>query len=283
MIQNSAHILDGKSLATEILSQIKKTVAQRREKNLSVPGLAVVLVGHDPASKIYVSSKRKACQEVGFYEKAYELPETTSEAELLALIEKLNVDSNIHGILVQLPLPPHISSRTVLEQIRVDKDVDGFHPYNLGRLAQQEPLIRPCTPYGVMKLLEKTGIALAGLHAVVVGASNIVGKPMALELLMAGCTVTVCHKLTQQLPEHVKQADLLVSAVGQAHLIQGDWIKEKAMVVDVGINRLENGIVVGDVDFETARFRASWITPVPGGVGPMTVAMLLYNTLQRLL
>jgi len=274
-----AKLIDGKKIAAALRAEIKTTVDERIANHLTVPGLAVVLIGQDPASEIYVASKRKACTEVGFTTKAYDLPATTTEAELLALIDTLNIDLSIHGILVQLPLPAHIQVEAILERIVPQKDVDGFHPYNLGRLAQRRPLLRPCTPYGVMHLLKTTGVDLHGLEAVVVGASNIVGRPMGLELLLAGCTTTVSHRYTKDLASVVARADVLVSAVGKPHFIQGEWIKEGAIVIDVGMNRLESGQLVGDVDFEKARERASWITPVPGGVGPMTVAMLLQNTL----
>lgn len=244
------------------------------------PGLAVVLVGENPASQIYVASKRKACDEVGFLSRSYDLPVTTTEGELLALIEQLNNDSAIDGILVQLPLPAGIDNVKVLERIHPDKDVDGFHPYNVGRLCQRAPKLRPCTPRGIVTLLERYNIDTFGLNAVVIGASNIVGRPMSMELLLAGCTTTVTHRFTKNLRHHVENADLLVVAVGKPGFIPGDWIKPGAIIVDVGINRLESGKVVGDVEFETASQRAAYITPVPGGVGPMTVATLIQNTLQ---
>ncbi|MDE2196265.1 MAG: bifunctional methylenetetrahydrofolate dehydrogenase/methenyltetrahydrofolate cyclohydrolase FolD [Gammaproteobacteria bacterium] len=274
-----AQIIDGKALASEIRDSIKTRVALRLKSNQRVPGLAVILVGSNPASKIYVRNKRKACKQVGFASRAFDLPVDTAEARLLKLIDELNTDTAVDGILVQLPLPAHINSETVIERIRPDKDVDGFHPYNVGRLAQRIPLLRPCTPYGIIKLLEKHGETFMGRHAVVVGASNIVGRPMAMELLLMGATVTVCHRFTAHLEQHVRDADILVVAVGKPRLIPGKWIKSGATVVDVGMNRLPDDTLVGDVDFETARKHAALITPVPGGVGPMTVAMLLSNTL----
>ena len=237
-------------------------------------------MGSDPASEVYVSNKRKSCAEIGIYSKSYDLPEQTSEAELLTLIEQLNQDESIDGILVQLPLPKQIDSTKVIEAIVPHKDVDGFHPYNVGRLCQRIPTLRSCTPYGVMKLLETTGVDLYGKHAVVVGASNIVGRPMAMELLLGGCTVTVTHRFTKDLASHIRQADILVVAVGKPNFIPGEWIKEGAIVIDVGINRNSEGKLTGDVAYEEAQQRASFITPVPGGVGSMTVAMLMQNTLQ---
>ncbi|MGE6080513.1 bifunctional methylenetetrahydrofolate dehydrogenase/methenyltetrahydrofolate cyclohydrolase FolD, partial [Aeromonas veronii] len=235
--------------------------------------------GADPASQVYVGSKRRACEEVGFLSRSYDLSATASQEELLALIDQLNADSHVDGILVQLPLPDHFDTTQVLERIQPDKDVDGFHPYNVGRLAQRIPALRPCTPKGIMTLIETTGVKTHGLHAVVVGASNIVGRPMTLELLLAGCTTTTCHRFTRDLEEQVRRADLLVVAVGKPNFIPGEWIKPGALVIDVGINRLADGSLVGDVEFETARSHASFITPVPGGVGPMTVASLMENTL----
>lgn len=275
----TAQIIDGKSIAANIRKTIAAKVQQRLAKNLRAPGLAVVLVGQDPASEIYVRNKRKACEEVGFLSVAYDLPADTSQEKLLQLIEQLNNDASIDGILIQLPLPKHIDENAVLERIHPDKDVDGFHPYNLGRLAQRRPLLRPCTPFGITKLLESIGVNLAGMNAVIVGASNIVGRPMALELLLAKCTTTVCHRFTQNLPEHIKRADLLIVAIGKPGIIKSEWIKPGAIVIDVGINRLADGSLVGDLEFNSAKERASWITPVPGGVGPMTIAILLENTL----
>lgn len=276
----SAQIIDGKTIAQQVRREVADKVKQRLAAGKRAPGLAVVLVGENPASQIYVGSKRKACEEVGFISRSYDLPDTTREDELLALIDKLNDDADIDGILVQLPLPAGIDNVKVLERIAADKDVDGFHPYNVGRLCQRAPLLRPCTPRGIMTLLERCNIETFGLNAVIIGASNIVGRPMSLELLLAGCTTTVTHRFTRNLRQHVENADLLVVAVGKPGFIPGDWIKPGAVVVDVGINRLDDGRVVGDVEFETAAQRASWITPVPGGVGPMTVATLIQNTLQ---
>jgi methylenetetrahydrofolate dehydrogenase (NADP+)/methenyltetrahydrofolate cyclohydrolase len=249
------------------------------DAGLRAPGLAVVLVGQDPASQIYVGSKRKACDEVGFISKSFDLPAATSETELLALIDELNNDKEIDGILVQLPLPAGIDTTKVIEQIDPEKDVDGFHPYNVGRLCQRIPKLRSCTPKGVMTLLERYNIAVRGKHAVIVGASNIVGRPMTLELLLAGATTTTCHRFTKNLEQHVRQADILIIAVGKPNFIPGEWIKEGATIMDVGINRLDSGKLVGDVEYDIAREKARHITPVPGGVGPMTVATLIENTL----
>lgn len=276
----SAKIIEGKIIAQQVRNEVAARVRRRLTTGKRVPGLAVVLVGTDPASQIYVNSKRSACEEVGFLSRSYNLPATTSEAELLGLIDDLNQDKKIDGILVQLPLPAGIDNTNILEHIHPDKDVDGFHPYNVGRLCLRAPKLRPCTPWGIMTLLERYCISTTGLNAVIVGASNIVGRPMSLELLLAGCTTTVTHRFTDNLRQHVEQADLLVIAVGQAGFIPGNWIKPGAIVIDVGINRLENGKVVGDVEFDVAVERARWITPVPGGVGPMTVAILMQNTLQ---
>ena len=275
----TAQIISGTQLASQIKSNVAQQISQYVAQGKRAPGLAVILVGADPASQVYVGSKRKSCAEIGIVSKSYDLPETTTEQALLELIEELNQDAEVNGILVQLPLPKHIDSTKVIEQISPEKDVDGFHPYNVGRLCQRIPTLRACTPYGVMKLLETTGISFYGKHAVIVGASNIVGRPMALELLLAGCTVTVTHRFTEDLASHIRQADILVVAVGKPKFIKGEWIKEGAVVVDVGINRLE-GKLVGDVEFDVAAQRASYITPVPGGVGPMTVAMLMQNTLS---
>ncbi|HFF8969808.1 MULTISPECIES: bifunctional methylenetetrahydrofolate dehydrogenase/methenyltetrahydrofolate cyclohydrolase FolD [Serratia] len=276
----SAKIIDGKTIAQQVRNEVAEQVKQRLAAGKRAPGLAVVLVGENPASQIYVASKRRACDEVGFLSRSYDLPAATSEAELLALIDQLNADAEIDGILVQLPLPAGIDNVKVLERIHPDKDVDGFHPYNVGRLCQRAPKLRPCTPRGIVTLLERYNIDTYGLNAVVVGASNIVGRPMSMELLLAGCTTTVTHRFTKNLRHHVENADLLVVAVGKPGFIPGDWIKLGAIVVDVGINRLESGKVVGDVDFDAASERAAYITPVPGGVGPMTVATLIQNTLQ---
>ncbi|CRY23404.1 bifunctional methylenetetrahydrofolate dehydrogenase/methenyltetrahydrofolate cyclohydrolase FolD [Yersinia enterocolitica] len=276
----SAKIIDGKTIAQQVRNEVAALVQKRLAAGKRAPGLAVVLVGENPASQIYVASKRKACEEVGFVSRSYDLPMTTTEAELLALIDSLNNDSEIDGILVQLPLPAGIDNVKVLEHIHPDKDVDGFHPYNVGRLCQRAPKLRPCTPRGIVTLLERYDIPTYGLNAIVVGASNIVGRPMSLELLLAGCTTTVTHRFTKNLRQHVENADLLVVAVGKPGFIPGEWIKPGAIVIDVGINRLESGKVVGDVEFDVAVERAGWITPVPGGVGPMTVATLIQNTLQ---
>lgn len=270
-----AQLIDGKAFAAELRRDVGRQAAARKR----APGLAVVLVGADPASQIYVRNKRQACEQVGFVSKAYDLPADTPEPKLLGLIDDLNADPTIDGILVQLPLPAHIHTESVIERIRPDKDVDGFHPYNLGRLAQRIPKLRPCTPYGVIKLLEHYGEKFYGRHAVVVGASNIVGRPMALELLLMGATVTVCHRFTEHTDRHVAEADIVVVAVGKPELIKGAWVKPGATVVDVGMNRMPDGSLKGDVEFEKARERAAYITPVPGGVGPMTVAMLMVNTL----
>lgn len=276
----TAQLIDGKAIAASLRQQIAQRVAERRQQGQRAPGLAVILVGSDPASQVYVSHKRKDCEEVGFLSQAYDLPANTEQAELMVLIDRLNEDPAIDGILVQLPLPAHLDVSLLLERIRPDKDVDGFHPYNIGRLAQRMPLLRPCTPKGIMTLLQSTGADLYGMHAVVVGASNIVGRPMAMELLLAGCTVTITHRFTKDLPMHVGQADIVVVAAGKIGLVKGEWIKEGAIVIDVGINRQDDGKLIGDVVYETALPRAGWITPVPGGVGPMTRACLLENTLH---
>lgn len=274
----TAKIISGSALSKQIKAEIAQQITQYRNVGKRAPGLAVILVGADPASQVYVASKRRSCEEVGIFSKSYDLPETMEEHALLALIDELNADETIDGILVQLPLPKHIRSEAVIERIKPEKDVDGFHPYNVGRLCQRIPTLRACTPYGVMKLLETTGIDLHGKHAVIVGASNIVGRPMSLELLLAGATVTVTHRFTKDLESHVRQADILVVAVGKPHLVPGEWVKQGAVVIDVGINRID-GKLVGDIGFEAAERRAAYITPVPGGVGPMTVAMLMNNTL----
>ena len=278
----TAQIIDGKAIAESLLNSIKTRIQQRLQANKRAPGLAVILVGADPASTIYVRNKRLACEKVGIVSKAYDLPSSTTEAELLALIAELNEDDTIDGILVQSPLPPQIKDEHVIEHISPYKDVDGFHPCNIGRLAVRQPTLRSCTPFGVIKMLEATNISLMGLDAVVVGVSNHVGRPMALELLLAGCTVTSCHRHTKDLAKQVMQADLVVAAAGKHGLIQGEWIKPGAIVIDIGINRLENGSIAGDVDFAAAKQRAGYITPVPGGVGPMTVATLMENTLLAL-
>ncbi len=275
-----ARILDGKSVSAEIRGEVKGRVDAIRAAGGRAPGLAVVLVGENAASQVYVRNKRKACAEVGFHSELHELPAVTSQLELLELIDRLNGDPHIDGVLVQLPLPDHIDAETVTERILPTKDVDGFHPYNLGRLALRMPLLRPCTPKGVMTLLGRTGLSLEGLDAVIIGQSNIVGRPMALELLAARCTITVCHSRTRDLAEKVRGADVLVAAMGRPAFVTGDWIKRGALVVDVGINRTPDGRLVGDVDYAACAERAAWITPVPGGVGPMTIASLLENTLQ---
>ena len=275
----TAQILDGKAVANERLLKLADKVAERRKQGLRPPCLAVLLVGSDPASVVYVNNKKIACEKASFDSRSYELAaSTTEEEELLQLIDELNAAPDVDGILVQLPLPAHINSQSVIERIQPDKDVDGFHPYNVGRLAVKMPLIRPCTPKGVMTLLETYGVELRGKKVVIVGASNIVGRPQALEMLLAGATVTVCHRFTVNLEHEVSEADVVVVGVGKPKLIQGSWIKSGAVVVDVGINRLADGTLCGDVDFEAAKERASMITPVPGGVGPMTIATLLENT-----
>jgi methylenetetrahydrofolate dehydrogenase (NADP+)/methenyltetrahydrofolate cyclohydrolase len=274
----SAQIIDGKTIAATLRQDIKQRVENRVSSGQRAPGLAVVLVGADPASQVYVGSKRRACKEVGFLSESYDLPEDTSQDKLLALIDELNENPAIDGILVQLPLPAHIDPEAIIERIHPDKDVDGFHPYNVGRLALRQPVLRPCTPRGIMTLLEHTGLDIKGMDAVIVGASNIVGRPMGLELLLAGSTVTICHRFTRDLESHVRRADLLVVAVGKLGIVDAEWIKPGAIVIDVAMNRTEDGKLVGDVDFEAASQKADWITPVPGGVGPMTVATLLQNT-----
>jgi methylenetetrahydrofolate dehydrogenase (NADP+)/methenyltetrahydrofolate cyclohydrolase len=276
----TAHLIDGKLIAKQVRRDVALYVDSLKQAGKREPGLAVVLVGSDPASQVYVSNKRKACDEVGFNSRSYDLPADTSQQQLLELVDELNEDPAIDGILVQLPLPAGLDAEQILERIHPHKDVDGFHPYNIGRLAQRIPALRPCTPKGIMTMIEATKRPVKGLDAVIVGASNIVGRPMSLELLLAGCTVTTCHKFTQDLKSHVSRADLLVVAVGKPAFIPGDWIKPGAIVIDVGINRTAAGSLVGDVDFDKAVERAGWITPVPGGVGPMTVASLIENTLE---
>jgi len=276
----TARILDGKALAERVAADVRTRVAERVDAGRPVPGLAAVLVGDNSASHVYVRNKRRMTEAVGMRSFAFDPPATIDEAELFALIDRLNADAQVHGILVQLPLPKQIDPARVIERIDPRKDVDGFHPYNVGRLVVKSPTLRPCTPYGCMQLLAETGEDLVGKHAVVIGQSNIVGRPMALELLMARCTVTICHSATRDLPAIVRQADIVVAAVGKPHMVRGDWIKPGAIVLDVGMNRLADGKLTGDVEFDAARTRASWITPVPGGVGPMTVATLLMNTLH---
>ncbi|HHO69779.1 MAG TPA: bifunctional methylenetetrahydrofolate dehydrogenase/methenyltetrahydrofolate cyclohydrolase FolD [Gammaproteobacteria bacterium] len=275
----TARIIDGKAIAAELRQTLRSRIEARVASGLRRPGLAVILVGADPASEIYVRNKRRACEEAGILSRSFDLPDSTGEDELLALLDELNADDAIDGILVQLPLPPHIDTEKVIERIRPDKDVDGFHPYNIGRLVVRAPLLRPCTPRGVITLLEHTGEEFYGRQAVVVGVSNHVGRPMLLELLLAGCTVTGCHRFTRDLEAEVRRAEILVVAAGKPRLIPGEWVREGATVIDIGIHRLEDGRIVGDMDFEAASQRAAWITPVPGGVGPMTVATLLENTL----
>ena len=276
----TANIIDGKAIAAELRTNIRQQVETRLQQGQRAPGLAVILVGQDPASEVYVRNKRKACEETGIISVAHDLPAETMQDTLLELIDTLNADASVDGILVQLPLPAHINAETVIERIDPGKDVDGFHPYNIGRLALRMPVLRPCTPRGVITLLESTGEPLRGRDAVIVGASNIVGRPMSLELLLAGCTVTTCHRFTRDLAAHVRQAEILIVAVGKPGIVKGEWIKLGATVIDVGINRTEEGKLVGDIEFDIACERAGWITPVPGGVGPMTVATLLQNTLE---
>jgi methylenetetrahydrofolate dehydrogenase (NADP+)/methenyltetrahydrofolate cyclohydrolase len=279
----AARIIDGKAIAADMRREVREASDRLAAKGQRRPGLAVVLVGDDPASHIYVRNKRMACEECGFVSVSHDLPHSATQTELLALIERLNSDDAIDGILVQVPLPDHIDERAIIEAIDPAKDVDGFHPYNVGRLALRNPLMRPCTPYGVIRLLERCGINPKGQHCVVVGASNLVGRPMALELLLAGATVTIAHRFTKGLQSHVEMADILVVAVGKPGIVPGEWVKPGSVVVDVGINRLPDGKLVGDVEFATASRRAAWITPVPGGVGPMTVAILMKNTLEAAL
>lgn len=278
----TAQIINGKAIAENLLNSIKNRIDARLQAGKRAPGLAVILIGGDPASSIYVRNKRLACEKTGIRSVAYDLPATTTEAELLSLIAQLNNDDTIDGILVQAPLPPQIKDEHVIEAISPNKDVDGFHPYNIGRLAVREPTLRSCTPFGVIKMLQATNVNLMGMDAVVVGVSNHVGRPMGLELLLAGCTVTSCHRHTKNLGQIVANADLVISAAGKPGLIKGEWIKPGAIVIDIGINRLADGTLAGDVDFATAKERAGWITPVPGGVGPMTVATLMENTLLSL-
>ncbi|KPC53421.1 bifunctional methylenetetrahydrofolate dehydrogenase/methenyltetrahydrofolate cyclohydrolase FolD [Amantichitinum ursilacus] len=273
-----AQILDGKVISQEIIQQVRAQVDARVAGGKRAPALAVVLVGSDPASQVYVGNKKRQCANAGITSIAHDLPADTTEADLIALVQQLNADDAVDGILVQLPLPGHINAEKIIELIDPNKDVDGFHPYNIGRLALKMPLLRPCTPRGVMTLLEKTGIDLVGKDAVVVGASNIVGRPQALELLLARATVTVCHSKTRDLAEKVRNADVVVAGVGIPNFVKGEWIKPGAIVIDVGINRLDNGKLCGDVEFEAASQNAAWITPVPGGVGLMTVATLMQNT-----
>lgn len=275
----TAKLINGKAIANSLKQLIKTRIDEATRLGQERPGLAVILVGENPASCLYVKHKRAACEEVGIQSFYYPLPADVSQNELLALIQRLNQDSAVHGILVQAPLPPHLNPDLLYETISPKKDVDGFHPENVGKLAQRRPALRPCTPLGIIVLLEHIGEIFKGRHAVVVGASNIVGRPMALELLLAGATVTVCHRFTQDLAHFVNDADMVIAAAGKPNLIKGEWVKEGATVIDVGQNHLPNGQLAGDVDFAVAKEKAAWITPVPGGVGPMTVTMLLFNTL----
>ena len=275
----TARILDGKALAERVTRETAAGVEAFKRRGQEAPGLAVVLLGDDPASHVYVRNKRRTTESTGMRSFAHDLPASTPEADVLALIDRLNADAAVSGILVQLPLPRHVDAARIVERIDPRKDVDGFHPYNIGRLVQKTPTLRPCTPYGCMRLLAETGVDLVGQNAVIIGQSNIVGRPMALELLMARCTVTICHSATRDLPRIVREGDIVVAAVGKPRFVQGEWLKPGAIVLDVGVNRMADGKLVGDVDFDAARERASWITPVPGGVGPMTIAMLLSNTL----
>ena len=275
----TAKLIDGKKIAADVRQQVAKGTAARRAQGLRPPGLAVVLVGDDPASRIYVGNKRKACDQAGIMSLSYDLAADVSQETLEALVTKLNHNPDIDGILVQLPLPEHLDADPILVKIRPDKDVDGFHPYNIGRLMQRKPTLRPCTPAGVISLLDAVATPYKRQHAVIVGASNIVGRPMSMELLLKGATVTICHRFTKNLEKFVGEADILIAAVGKPGLIRGQWIKPGATVIDVGINRMEDGRLQGDVEFVVAAERAAYITPVPGGVGPMTIATLLQNTL----
>ena len=275
----TANIIDGKKIAEKIISEIKNKVITNQSEGVAPPGLAVIQVGEDPASSVYVRNKRKACEEVGMKSFNYDLDQSTTQKELIELVESLNSNAEVNGILIQLPLPTHINETIVIETIKPSKDVDGFHPYTIGRLMQRIPLLRPCTAIGVITMLEAIEIDPKGMNAVIVGASNLVGRPLNLELLLKGATTTVCHKFTKNLKDHVISADILAVAVGKPNFIPGSWIKEDAIVFDIGINRDENGKLTGDVDFDSAKEKASWISPVPGGVGPMTVAMLIKNTL----
>ena len=276
----AAQLIDGKKISQQRIEAVAQAVKARQEKGLHTPCLAVVLVGNDPASAVYVRNKKLTCQKSGIESRSYELPSETTQDDLLKLVDELNGDPAVDGILVQLPLPAHIDSQAVLERIMPHKDVDGFHPYNVGRLVVKMPLMRPCTPKGVMTLLEAYGIDPKGKKAVVVGASNIVGRPQALELLLSRATVTICHSATQNLADEVAAADILVVGVGIPNFVKGEWVKPGAVVIDVGINRLDDGSLCGDVEFDVAKERASMITPVPGGVGPMTIATLLENTVH---
>ena len=275
----TAKLIDGKKIAEKIISEIKNKVITNQSEGVAPPGLAVIQVGEDPASSVYVRNKRKACEEVGMKSFNFDLDQSTTQKELIELVESLNSNAEVNGILIQLPLPTHINETIVIETINPSKDVDGFHPYTIGRLMQRIPLLRPCTAIGVITMLEAIEIDPKGMNAVIVGASNLVGRPLNLELLLKGATTTVCHKFTKNLKDHVMSADILAVAIGKPNFIPGSWIKEDAIVFDIGINRDENGKLTGDVDFDSAKEKASWISPVPGGVGPMTVAMLIKNTL----
>lgn len=275
----TASILQGKHVATEIIASIKQTISERSQQGKRPPALAVIQIGDDPASSVYVNNKIKACADAGITSLSYRLETTISQSALLSLIDELNQNPDVDGILVQLPLPSHINKSIIIEHITPAKDVDGFHPYNLGRLAQGNPSLRPCTPYGIIKLLQHYEIPLSGLHAVVVGSSTIVGRPMALELLRAGATVTICHRATRALESHVRIADLIVIATGSYDVVKTDWLHAQQIIIDVGMHRHENGTLHGDMDYPEAQKRVAWITPVPGGVGPMTICMLLQNTL----
>lgn len=275
----SAQRIDGNTVSATLRDQVAEKISQRLALGKRPPGLAVILVGSDAASQVYVGKKRQACESIGIHSVAHDLPSDTDQQTLLDLIDQLNKDKTVDGILVQLPLPAHLDSTLLLERIDPSKDVDGFHPYNVGRLVQRMPTLRSCTPAGIMTLFKHYNLNVKGKHAVIVGASNIVGRPMAMELLLAGSTITVCHRFTQDLKHHVEQADILVVAVGKRGIVDSNWIKPGAVVIDVAINRLENGKLAGDLDFDIAAERASFITPVPGGVGPMTVATLMENTL----
>ena len=275
----TAQIIDGKTIAANIRKDIAKIISEKINQGRRPPGLAVILVGNDPASNIYVRNKRQACEEAGVQSFYHPLPLHTSQNTLLSLITNLNQDPLVDGILLQLPLPSHLNTDQIIDSIHPTKDVDGFHPCNLGKLAERRPTLRPCTPYGVMYLLDHIKQVYKGKHAVIIGASNIVGRPMAFELLIAGATITICHRFTHDLPFYIRQADILVSAVGKPGLVQAEWIKPGSTVIDIGITRLPNGSITGDIEYEKTKERAAWITPVPGGVGPMTVAMLLKNTL----
>ncbi|HEX9878149.1 MAG TPA: bifunctional methylenetetrahydrofolate dehydrogenase/methenyltetrahydrofolate cyclohydrolase FolD [Gammaproteobacteria bacterium] len=276
----AATIIDGKAIAQQLQDEVAQGIRERSARGLRPPGLAVVLVGEDGASQVYVRNKRRCCDAVGVHSFDYDFPADTPPESLLELIDELNAADHIDGILVQLPLPPHIDETQVIERIAPSKDVDGFHPYTVGRLTQRIPILRPCTPHGIMLLLDRSGVDVKGQHAVIVGASNHVGRPLALEMLLAGATTTICHRFTRDLERYVGMAEVLCVAVGKAGVIPGKWIKPGGVVIDVGITRLTDGRLVGDVEFEPARERARLITPVPGGVGPMTVATLMSNTLE---